>query len=486
MALRKRLTEEDEDQLREWLNKPDAGFELLFKASTQGYNSTTFHQLCNNKGPTVTVAYNATGWVFGGYASDSWTSRNAYFLSKDSFLFRLSNANKFDPLKFPSNGTSGHCMYDHQGYGPTFGGGHDFAAFIGTYPANNGNFVAAGGQGNLGNTYGTGMGHNAASFCGSNLNFLDVEVYSIGKREAKDDGDPIEKKMLQEGKEWRKVQWSDEERERLKQRVAGYKPRPCLSVSQVNVLLVGQVGSGKSSFFNTINSIYKGRVSSQAMAGSQPHSLTTRYRTYEVRGERNGETLCFRLCDTMGLEDANTGLDLDDLPYLLDGNVPDRYQFNAAVNISPATPGFKNMAGMKDRTHCVALALDICNISVMPQGAMDKIKTIYNKALKRGIPSVVLLTKVDKACEFVADDLTLVYRSRFILEKVQEVSEKLGLPEYHIFPVQNYSKQTSLDNKIDILALSALAQILGFADDYLDEHYEALATENLEKLNVKE
>ncbi|XP_019632587.1 PREDICTED: interferon-induced protein 44-like [Branchiostoma belcheri] len=484
MALRKRLTEEDEDQLREWLGKPDAGFELLFKASTQGYNSATFHQLCNNKGPTVTVAYNAIGWVFGGYASEPWTSRGSYVQAPDSFLFRLSNANKFDPLKIPANQYVQNCLYDLQDRGPVFGGGHDFQVFTGTYQANNGNFINANGSSNIGYTYGNGMGHNVNTFCGGNLSYLDVEVYSIGKREEKEV--PIEKKMLQEGKEWRKVQWSDEERERLKQQVAGYKPQVCSSVSQVNVLLVGQVGSGKSSFFNTINSIYKGRVSSQAMAGSQPHSLTTRYRTYEVRGERHGETLCFRLCDTMGLEDANTGLDLDDLPYLLDGNVPDRYQFNAAVNISPATPGFKNMAGMKDRTHCVALAMDICNISVMPQGAMDKIKTIYNKALKRGIPSVVLLTKVDKACEFVAEDLSTVYRSRFILEKVKEVSEKLGLPEYHIFPVQNYSKQTSLDTQIDILALSALTQILGFADDYLDEHYEALATENLQKLNVKE
>ncbi|XP_066299130.1 interferon-induced protein 44-like [Branchiostoma lanceolatum] len=486
MALRKRLTEQDEDQLREWLNKPDAGFELLFKASTQGYNPQKFHQRCNNKGPTVTVAYNATGWVFGGYASESWTSRGGWVQAPDSFLFCLSNANKFDPLKFPSDG-SGHCLHDHQSYGPSFGRGHDFLTFNGNFPANNGNFVGTNGQGNLGNTYGAGMGHNVNSFCGADLDFLDVEVYSIGKikRQGKMEI-PVKEKMLQKEKEWRKVQWSDEERGRLKQQVAAYKPRSCMSVSQVNVLLVGQVGSGKSSFFNTINSIYKGRVSSQAMAGSQPHSLTTRYRTYEVRGERNGETLCFRLCDTMGLEEANAGLDLDDLPYLLDGNVPNKYQFNAAVSISPTTPGFKNMAGMKDRTHCLALALDICNISVMPQGAMDKIKTIYNKALKRGIPCVVLLTKIDKACEFVADDLTLVYRSRFILEKVQEVSEKLGLPEYHIFPVQNYSKQTSLDNKIDILALSALAQILGFADDYLDEHYEALATENLEKLNVKE
>eukprot|EP00058_Branchiostoma_floridae_P021342 XP_002606832.1 hypothetical protein BRAFLDRAFT_130447 [Branchiostoma floridae] len=126
MALRKRMTEQDEDQLREWLGKPDAGFELLFKASAQGYNSATFRQLCNNKGPTVTVAYNAVGWVFGGYASKPWTGCGAYVQAPDSFLFRLCNANKFDPLKIPANANLGYCLYDSQDRGPVFGGGHDF------------------------------------------------------------------------------------------------------------------------------------------------------------------------------------------------------------------------------------------------------------------------------------------------------------------------------------------------------------------------
>ncbi|XP_078607811.1 interferon-induced protein 44-like [Branchiostoma floridae x Branchiostoma japonicum] len=281
-----------------------------------------------------------------------------------------------------------------------------------------------------------------------------------------------QEKLLPEGKEWRlqNVLWNNEERERRKQIVAGYKPPANSSVSQVNIQLYGQVGSGKSSFLNTINSIYKGRVSAQAMTGNQPTSLTRKYRPYEVRAEPDGEALCFRLCDTMGLEEANTGLHLDDLSYLLDGNVPDGYQFNADVRISPATPGFKSTASLKDRTHCVVLVMDAGKISVIPQDTVDKLKAIYRKALDREIPTVILLTKIDKACEHVADDLSLVFRSKFILEKVEEVSAKFGPSETHIFPVQNYSRQSSLDNKIDILALEAMAQILGFAGDFLQNN----------------
>ena len=48
------------------------------------------------------------------------------------------------------------------------------------------------------------------------------------------------------------------------------------SVKQARVLLVGPVGAGKSSFFNSINSVFfKGYVSSQANTGSAGTSLTT-------------------------------------------------------------------------------------------------------------------------------------------------------------------------------------------------------------------
>lgn len=44
----------------------------------------------------------------------------------------------------------------------------------------------------------------------------------------------------------------------LKEFVANYKPLEEMKIPEVNILLIGQVGAGKSSFLNTINSIFKG------------------------------------------------------------------------------------------------------------------------------------------------------------------------------------------------------------------------------------
>lgn len=60
----------------------------------------------------------------------------------------------------------------------------------------------------------------------------------------------------------------------LMESIKMYKPTVS-SVSQVRVLLIGPVGAGKSSFFNSINSVFRGHVTSQAIAGSSTTSLTT-------------------------------------------------------------------------------------------------------------------------------------------------------------------------------------------------------------------
>ena len=47
-----------------------------------------------------------------------------------------------------------------------------------------------------------------------------------------------------------------------------YSPIDTLDIDYVNILLIGAVGAGKSSYFNTINSIFRGHVTSQACSGS--------------------------------------------------------------------------------------------------------------------------------------------------------------------------------------------------------------------------
>ncbi|KAL0160366.1 hypothetical protein M9458_044091, partial [Cirrhinus mrigala] len=46
---------------------------------------------------------------------------------------------------------------------------------------------------------------------------------------------------------------------------------------------------------------------------------------------------------------------------------------------------------------------------------------------------------------------------------------RLGVPVSCVLPVKNYSQELELELNCDVLLLSALQQMLNFADDYLDD-----------------
>ena len=58
----------------------------LYGNNNQGWNSSYFHQNCDNKGPTFIIA-KAGNNIFGGYAEISWNSGNYSYNLESSFNF---------------------------------------------------------------------------------------------------------------------------------------------------------------------------------------------------------------------------------------------------------------------------------------------------------------------------------------------------------------------------------------------------------------
>ena len=62
-----------------------SSFSVLFRASTDGNFSESFHSYCDNNGPTLVVAKGET-CIMGGFTSQSWTSREFAFV-----VFEVTN-----------------------------------------------------------------------------------------------------------------------------------------------------------------------------------------------------------------------------------------------------------------------------------------------------------------------------------------------------------------------------------------------------------
>ncbi|KAH0618477.1 hypothetical protein JD844_017726 [Phrynosoma platyrhinos] len=432
--IKSRLSKEEKKRLLHLLGKKDLC--LLYKGSVHGFKANIFHAICNQQGPTVVVAYNSSGYIFGGFTVHSYASSGAYLTDEKAFLFRLKGKEeKLYPLKIPVK-NAGQAVYDHSGYGPYFGAGS--LVFLSQNSAAVATNVNAG-------SYLFG----AEDLHGNDQVLLECEVYRV-----EDVGEMMEKP-------WRTVNWTTGERRELMSQIAAFKPH-LNSVPQFRVLFLGPVGAGKSSFFNSVKSIFRGYVTSQAIAGSDSTSVTMQYRTYQIKNENNGKPLPIIFCDTMGLEERQgVGLAIDEVPNLLQGHVPDRYQRNSL--------GYVKCPSLKDQIHCVVFVIDGSKVEILPDNLGEKLREIRRKSNKFGVPQLVILTKVDEICPSLGENVLDVYRSRTVEKQMQLTAERFGFPLCQIVPVKNYSSELDLKDNVDILILMAVRQMLRLADSYLDD-----------------
>ncbi len=75
--------------------------------------------------------------------------------------------------------------------------------------------------------------------------------------------------------------WFLRQRDELKEMIRKYKPL-VTSVRRARILMIGPVGAGKSSFFNSINSIFTGHVTNKAISGFAGTSVTTQVQTNKI------------------------------------------------------------------------------------------------------------------------------------------------------------------------------------------------------------
>ncbi|XP_058236000.1 interferon-induced protein 44-like [Hemibagrus wyckioides] len=163
----------------------------------------------------------------------------------------------------------------------------------------------------------------------------------------------------------------------------------------------------------------------------------------------------------MGIEISEGGIKKEDIIQALEGHISDGYVFNSHTSIKKDDPKYKKEPTLCDKAHCLVCILPADTVSRM-EDHICKVKEIREHASLLGIPQVIVMTKVDKACELVSKDLKKIYYSKKIKEKVVKCSNTVGIPLNAIYPVQNYSESITQDPDTDMLILTAMRDILNF------------------------
>ena len=71
------VSQQYDSYLKEWLGK-NTTWRLLYRASEHDYTGTSFHECCNNKGPTLVIIKSTEGWIFGGFTNEDWIDSSIF------------------------------------------------------------------------------------------------------------------------------------------------------------------------------------------------------------------------------------------------------------------------------------------------------------------------------------------------------------------------------------------------------------------------
>ncbi|UZO22187.1 uncharacterized protein OCT59_014556 [Rhizophagus irregularis] len=111
-------------------------FELLFRASKNNFDIKTFHQLCDNKGPTIMISkskyndkliggYNPLNLKAYGSGIDTWTE------CSDSFIFHFPIPDSINSAQIARVKDPQYAVSYRTNAGPSFGSGWDLTIEIG-------------------------------------------------------------------------------------------------------------------------------------------------------------------------------------------------------------------------------------------------------------------------------------------------------------------------------------------------------------------
>ncbi|XP_067298941.1 interferon-induced protein 44-like [Pseudorasbora parva] len=267
-------------------------------------------------------------------------------------------------------------------------------------------------------------------------------------------------------KPWRTFDWG--QKEALKEKLENFSlSHP--DVKEIKILVAGQIGAGKSSFINSVQSVFQRRISSRALvetSAGDSRSFTQNLKGFLIRS--GTKTLPFVFKDIMGLEpEVLAGAQTDDIINALFGHVKDGYKFNQEQALTHKDEHYTSDPALSDQSFCLVYVIAADLVQSTDDKLLEKLKIIRRRISEKGIPQVIVMTKVDEACPLVKDDLRKVYLSKKIKQKMDLCSLKIGLPLSNIFPVKNYHDEIDTKDDVDVLILKALEQIVQIADDRL-------------------
>lgn len=250
----------------------------------------------------------------------------------------------------------------------------------------------------------------------------------------------------------------------LLQRITALNPpQQCRNI---NVLVIGNLGSGKSSLVNTfLTSLRNSGQIANIATTYQANIESTTCKLHEVILQNNPGTKQLRVYDCRGIGPTD-GVREYDLIRVIEGNVKKNYKFDEFDDIDENDNYYRRNPTISDKMHCI---LFVAKADEIEEGVdFTVLKNIQGYLNSENIPLRLILTRIDNLDLCAAGDLSSLFVSRHAEKKVNIAKAIFSLHDSQILPIANYVGGNTQNVNQDILTLQAVENILNEAVSYIE------------------
>ncbi|XP_052814902.1 interferon-induced protein 44-like isoform X2 [Mya arenaria] len=142
--------------------------------------------------------------------------------------------------------------------------------------------------------------------------------------------------------------------------------------------------------------------------------------------------------------------------------------FHSSIHITWKSEKFVLKPTMSHRIHCGAIVIDASTVDALTKENTEKLKALKALFDAKGIPCVVLLTKIDKVAPELEENWRSTFKNQEIKECVDKAATAIGISRNNVHPVKNYEIELEVDEDLNVLSLLALRQIIHLSMDHME------------------